>query len=691
MSSKRWTKVCTTCSSPSSRQSFAESFLPCSSSAEKAYATIRNPKLSISKEEDGADPTAQAKPRLIKQLPHGTEDADVYELFRPYGALAQAQRILTNPTGHVTGFRGMALVVYYSEEDAAKAQAEMHCAEIEGKTISVSIDNVARRPNGGNHQEFSPAAQPFVPSFGAGAGNGNGRGMNATAPAFQPPLGSPSSLSSAQQQQPGPIVAVPGTNLQYSASAATYIDPCNLFCKNLDPALDSNDLFTMFKTFGRIVSARVMRDDQGVSREFGFVSYTNPDDAAKALNAMNNTMQGSKLMTVRLHEPKRVRQDKLSHKFGTQYRNPSASPHLSDEGSPTPSPGTKSPAMEKREKRGSNSYFKAAIEGNSSTVDADQLRAMSGSVRNDIVRGEFSRRVAQLPGIDQDDVEGLVTELCKLRLPDAVEALNSPPDLIKRVSDLQTSGVTLSSTSDSGAAGGAATLSVPTPGSGVTSAADNISINSAAPASAKERERILKAVSGIMSAGAPVEDVTDMIVSLSKKDRAMALFNPDFLRQKVDEAKDILDITDEDESPSNATNGNGASTAAVASKSTEKAPAAHHTLASLARLPAKEIIRLATEPASAASPGLPLPKADPEVVKSTDAFIDGLQDKPIQDQKQKVGDQLYKKIKAFGIKGAPKITITLLDSEDLRSLAHLINSYPDCLKEKVELVAGQKQ
>ncbi|MCO5600111.1 hypothetical protein L7F22_054219 [Adiantum nelumboides] len=341
----------------------------------ESICDYQKPKIVHLKEEDGADPTAQAKPRLIKQLPHGTEDADVYELFRPYGALAQAQRILTNPTGHVTGFRGMALVVYYSEEDAAKAQAEMHCAEIEGKTISVSIDNVARRPNGGNHQEFSPAAQPFVPSFGAGAGNGNGRGMNATAPAFQPPLGSPSSLSSAQQQQPGPIVAVPGTNLQYSASAATYIDPCNLFCKNLDPALDSNDLFTMFKTFGRIVSARVMRDDQGVSREFGFVSYTNPDDAAKALNAMNNTMQGSKLMTVRLHEPKRVRQDKLSHKFGTQYRNPSASPHLSDEGSPTPSPGTKSPAMEKREKRGSNSYFKAAIEGNSSTVDADQLRA----------------------------------------------------------------------------------------------------------------------------------------------------------------------------------------------------------------------------------------------------------------------------------------------------------------------------
>lgn len=30
----------------------------------------------------------------------------------------------------------------------------------------------------------------------------------------------------------------------------------------------------------------------------------------------------------------------------------------------------------------------------------------------------------------------------------------------------------------------------------------------------------------------------------------------------------------------------------------------------------------------------------------------------------------------------PKVTIALLDSEDLRSLAHLMNSYPSVLKEK---------
>ena len=62
-------------------------------------------------------------------------------------------------------------------------------------------------------------------------------------------------------------------------------------------------------------------------------------------------------------------------------------------------------------------------------------------------------------------------------------------------------------------------------------------------------------------------------------------------------------------------------------------------------------------------------------------------------------------VKAFGIKGSvrafssndwlwvlihisrqPKLTIALLDKEDLRALAHLMNSYPEVLKEKALLI-----
>jgi polyadenylate-binding protein len=42
----------------------------------------------------------------------------------------------------------------------------------------------------------------------------------------------------------------------------------------------------------------------------------------------------------------------------------------------------------------------------------------------------------------------------------------------------------------------------------------------------------------------------------------------------------------------------------------------------------------------------------------------------------------FRVIKAFGLKQAPKLTIALLDGDDLRALAHLMNSYPDVLKEK---------
>ena len=95
-----------------------------------------------------------------------------------------------------------------------------------------------------------------------------------------------------------------------------------------------------------------------------------------------------------------------------------------------------------------------------------------------------------------------------------------------------------------------------------------------------------------------------------------------------------------------------------------------HTIASLARLPASEIIRLVN---SSSVTGLPLPKADPMVVKATDEFIDSLQDKPVNQQKQQLGDKLYvvllvklsgvgltfvfrwRVVKAFGIKGAVSI------------------------------------
>ncbi|PWN48406.1 hypothetical protein IE53DRAFT_389403 [Violaceomyces palustris] len=693
--------------------------------AECAYATVREPIRLCLTEQESQEPKPNARPRLIKQLPPYTDDAMIFNLFRPFGPLAKAHRILTSPTGQHTGFRGMGLVEFFDEKDAQKAQDEMHCAEVGGKTISVAVDTIQRRPVGVADLGL-PSTQILAP-----------QPMSANAPAFSPTPRSvsggsaasiyataqPTSSNGGQHQAVG--------NLQYSASNDVYIDPCNLFCKNLDPSLDSNDLFSAFKKFGRIVSARVMRDNEGKSREFGFVSFTTADEASRALQAMNNRMVNGKPMIVRLHEPKKMRSEKLAARFagaaggGVSDNSGAASPVVGEgnaseayesmPGTPLVSSG---PTVKSSERRQSNSFYKAAVANDSGVVDEEQLSAMSSVMRREVLCGEFARRLKGLPTIEPNQVEGLVEELVKLRLADAVDALSNHEVLLQRVneaSDTLPQSPIQHHSSIGGGGNGFLSAPLQKSGSGQSSA-DNISILSSAPASSKERGRILKAVKTIVAPGGPVEDITDMLTSLPRKERALCLFNPDVLRQKVEEAREILEMTSADEEEEQEEQGHDGVKHAPLSKSTAEAtssgpasgssseqkqgktkeaseeqehPPIQHTLSSLSKLPALEIIQLANTPCNPGSPGLPLPKPDPSVVARTDEFIDSLQGKPTHDQKQKLGDQLFKKVRALGIKGAPKITIQLLDTEDLRSLAHIMNEYEDVLREKVNhLVVG---
>jgi hypothetical protein len=59
---------------------------------------------------------------------------------------------------------------------------------------------------------------------------------------------------------------------------------------------------------------------------------------------------------------------------------------------------------------------------------------------------------------------------------------------------------------------------------------------------------------------------------------------------------------------------------------------------------------------------------NPNVIAETDRFVDSLLDKPEHEQKQKLGERLFKVVKSFGFKNSPKITIYLLDHEELRPL-----------------------
>ncbi|GAA5813447.1 hypothetical protein MFLAVUS_006925 [Mucor flavus] len=63
-----------------------------------------------------------------------------------------------------------------------------------------------------------------------------------------------------------------------------------LFIGGLSWGTDDNSLRQKFEEFGTVDEAIVVKDrDTGRSRGFGFIRYTNDDDATKAVEAMNDT------------------------------------------------------------------------------------------------------------------------------------------------------------------------------------------------------------------------------------------------------------------------------------------------------------------------------------------------------------------------------------------------------------------
>ncbi|KAJ7118633.1 hypothetical protein C8R43DRAFT_1137189 [Mycena crocata] len=681
-------------------------------------------------------PPPSALPRLVKHLPPGYTDSLLYDIFRPFGALASAR----TPThfGIDTG-----MVEFWNEDDARQAEEAMHCADVQGQNIAVQVYQ-PRRTSGGAVAEFSASAPSFVPA---------GQMFYPSSPPasqYSPPRGSPyrspvQSVASfvhgpGQQVQLAPITG-PG-----STSHSGLIDPCNLFCKNLDPDIDSNGLFTHFRQFGQIVSARVMRNENGESRGFGFVSYQTPDQASAALHAMNGVLLGTKQVVVRLHEPKQLRQEKLAQRFAGHPRNssgatsPTASEggesiagwsprhHTSSLGSPVQSHYDRP----ERGRRGSGSYYNAALSGTLNLpMRYEDLYALSPVVRQEVLTGELSRRVKAMGLAPNADVDAIVESLVAINLSDVVQCIEDPSKLADQVNSirhsLRPSKHSSPSKSPSPSVSQDSRLLDPNSFNATASAPEHpstpISVNASlstpprtsSPSGSvpptSERERIFAAITKLETTRQ--SELTDLLMSLPKRDRAMCLFNVEVLRAKVADAKMVLDSSDDDDSaraeaaqPVPVTpqaKKIAVPTAKTASPQTpdlsSRGPSANasptpvtpgnstHTIATLARLPAAEIIRLAT---STSATGLPLPKADPLVVQATDEFIDGLLDKPPQVQKQQLGDKLFKTVKSFGIKAAPKVTIALLDQEDLRALAHLMNSYPSVLKDKAQAVIPTK-
>jgi polyadenylate-binding protein len=86
----------------------------------------------------------------------------------------------------------------------------------------------------------------------------------------------------------------------------------NLYVKNLDDTVTDDVLRDEFSAMGTITSARVMKDAKtGVSRGFGFVCFSTPEDSTRAVNEMNGKIIAGKPIFVALAQRREVRRAQL--------------------------------------------------------------------------------------------------------------------------------------------------------------------------------------------------------------------------------------------------------------------------------------------------------------------------------------------------------------------------------------------
>lgn len=86
----------------------------------------------------------------------------------------------------------------------------------------------------------------------------------------------------------------------------------NLYVKNLDDSVTDDILRDEFATMGTITSARVMKEmKDGRSRGFGFVCFSTPEEATRAVNEMNGKLIANKPIFVALAQRREVRRAQL--------------------------------------------------------------------------------------------------------------------------------------------------------------------------------------------------------------------------------------------------------------------------------------------------------------------------------------------------------------------------------------------
>ncbi|XP_026558550.1 polyadenylate-binding protein 4 isoform X1 [Pseudonaja textilis] len=188
----------------------------------------------------------------IKNFGDEMDDERLKDLFSNYGKTLSV-KVMTDPAGKSKGF---GFVSFEKHEEASKAVEEMNGKDINGKIVFVGRAQKKVERQAELKRRFEQLKQERISRY---------QGVN-------------------------------------------------LYIKNLDDTIDDEKLRKEFSPFGSITSAKVMLED-GRSKGFGFVCFSSPEEATKAVTEMNGRIVGSKPLYVALAQRKEERKAHLTNQY----------------------------------------------------------------------------------------------------------------------------------------------------------------------------------------------------------------------------------------------------------------------------------------------------------------------------------------------------------------------------------------
>ncbi|KAL1770197.1 polyadenylate-binding protein 1 [Sigmodon hispidus] len=207
----------------------------------------------------------------IKNLGEDMDDEKLQDLFGKFGP-ALSVKVMTDESGKSKGF---GFVSFERHEDARKAVDEMNGKDLNGKQIYV-----------GRAQKKIERQTELKHKFGQ------------------------------MKQDKHKIEQIPQDRSVRSQGV-------NLYVKNLDDGIDDERLRKAFSPFGTITSAKVTTEG-GRSKGFGFVCFSSPEEATKAVTEMNGKIVATKPLYVALAQRKEERQAHLSNQYMQRMASTSA-------------------------------------------------------------------------------------------------------------------------------------------------------------------------------------------------------------------------------------------------------------------------------------------------------------------------------------------------------------------------------